>query len=189
VIAADSGVELALQLGLPCGVVIGDLDSAAPEALAEAERLGARIERHPANKDFTDLELALDLACAGGARDIVLLGGAGGRTSHLLGNAQLLGSEKYSSVAIRWLLPHAEIQIARPGRAVTVTGRPGDLVSLIPIGGDAVGVATSGLRWPLHDELLPAGTSRGVSNELLAEMAGVIVAEGTLFVVHERIDP
>ena len=188
VIAADSGVELALQLGLPCGVVIGDLDSASPEALAEAERLGARIERHPADKELTDLELALDLAVSHGAHEIVLIGGGGGRNSHLLANAGLLGSDKYAHVVIRWLLPRTEIQIARADRPVKVTGRPGELVSLIPVGGDAIGVTTGGMRWPLSDELLPAGSTRGVSNELLAEIATVAVTGGTVLVVHERID-
>lgn len=189
VIAADSGVELALELGLPCGVVIGDLDSASPEALAEAERLGARIERHPTDKELTDLELALDLACAHGAREIVVIGGGGGRNSHLLANAGLLASEKYANVLIRWLLPHTEVQIARADKPVPVIGRPGELVSLIPIGGDATGITTGGLQWPLHDDLLPAGSTRGVSNRLLAEIASVAVADGTVLVVHERMDP
>jgi len=188
VIAADSGVELALQLGLVCSVVIGDMDSAPPEALAEAERLGARLERHPVDKELTDLELALDLACTHGAREIVVIGGGGGRTSHLLANAGLLGSDKYAHVVIRWLLPRTEIQIARADRPATVSGLPGELVSLIPIGGQAAGITTEGLRWPLHDESLPAGATRGVSNELLAETAGVAVADGSVLVVHERME-
>jgi thiamine pyrophosphokinase len=189
VIAADSGVELALQLGLPIGVVIGDLDSASPESLAEAERLGARIERHPEDKDLTDLELALDLACEHGAREIVLVGGGGGRTSHLLGNAELLGSDKYAQVAIRWLLPRTEVQIARPGRPITVTGRPEELVSLIPVGGGVAGITTAGLRWPLHEDMLAAGSTRGISNRLLAEIAEVTITGGTVLVVHERMEP
>jgi len=186
VIAADSGVELALQLGLPCDVVIGDLDSASPEALAEAERLGARLDRHPVDKDYTDLELALDLACAGGAQEIVVLGGGGGRTSHFLGNAALLAGDKYADITITWLLPAAEVQVLRAGGTVTINGRSSDLVSLVPVGGGAIGVTTEGLRWPLNEASLSPGTTRGISNELVSATAAVRLTAGTLLVVHER---
>ena len=185
VIAADSGVELALQLGLPCTVVVGDMDSAAPEAIAEAERLGARIERHPVDKESTDLELAMDMACATGARQIVVLGGSGGRISHFIGNAALLAGSKYADINIRWLMPRTEIHISVPGRPIDIEGHRGDLISLIPIGGDAAEVSTAGLQWPLHDEVLRAGTTRGISNTLVAEIAAVSVGAGTLLVVHE----
>jgi len=187
VVAADSGVELALQLGLPVDVVIGDLDSASPEALREAQRLGATLEEHPADKDETDLELALDLVRADGARDVVVVGGAGGRLSHLIGIATLLASPKYTDIQISWLLPHAAAHIATPKRVVTVDGAVGDLLSLIPVGGAASGVTTTGLKWTLHQESLTTTATRGISNEMLADCAEISVVEGTLLVIHEGI--
>ena len=68
VIAADSGLDSALALGLDVTVATGDFDSASPEAVAAAEASGVRIERHPAEKDATDLELALDTASSDDAR-------------------------------------------------------------------------------------------------------------------------
>ncbi len=62
VVAADSGLEHALALGLEVTVAVGDFDSASPEAVAVAEAAGTRVERHPHEKDATDLELALDVA-------------------------------------------------------------------------------------------------------------------------------
>lgn len=186
VIAADSGIELALQLGLPVTVVIGDMDSASPQSLREAERLGSRIERYPVDKDATDLELALDMACAYGARSIVVIGGAGGRISHLLGTASLLAGAKYAHVDICWLIPRAEIHVVNNHRPQHLDGHPADLVSLIPVDGDVTGISTTGLRWPLHDESLPSATTRGISNELLADAATIEVGTGTLLVIHER---
>ena len=52
------------------------------------------------------------------------------------------------------------------------------------IGGPARGIVTEGLRYPLHDEELAPGTSRGVSNELAVGIASVRLAAGTLLVVQ-----
>lgn len=185
IIAADSGVDLAMELGLAVSVVIGDMDSASPAALAEAESQGARIERYPRDKDATDLELAMDLACANGARSIVVLGGAGGRLSHLLGIAALLAGEKYAHTRVSWLLPSAEVHVVNRDHPVTVDGAPADLVSLIPIGCDAEGIRSTGLRWALEDDTLSSTATRGISNELMADRAEISVADGTLLVVHE----
>ena len=186
IIAADSGVDLAIELGLAVSVVIGDMDSASPEALDEAERHGARIERHPEDKDATDLELAMDLACANGATRIVVLGGAGGRMSHLLGIAALLAGEKYAHIKLSWLLPTADIHVVNERHPLTLDGATADLVSLIPIGRDAEGIATTGLKWTLMGDTLSSAATRGISNELVADCADISVTTGTILVVHER---
>jgi len=61
-----------------------------------------------------------------------------------------------------------------------IRGRTGQTVSLIPVGGNATGVSTQGLEWPLKDETLIFGATRGVSNVLLGEKATVEVREGFL---------
>ncbi len=186
VIAADSGVELALQLGLPVSVVVGDMDSASAEALDEAERSGARIDRHPKDKDATDLELALDLALADGATSIVVIGGDGGRVSHFLGNAALVGSAKYGDIAMTWLLPGTEVHVVNPRRPVAVVGHPGDLLSLLPLGGACRGVTATALRWPLEGDDLASSGTRGMSNEMLSDQTDLTVEQGTLLAIHER---
>ena len=70
VVAADSGVGHALALGLTVDLVIGDLDSAVPDDVARAAAAGARVHRFPADKDATDLELALDAARTFGATSV-----------------------------------------------------------------------------------------------------------------------
>jgi len=79
VIAADRGLEHARALGLEVSVAIGDFDSASPEAVAKAEKAGVRIERHPAEKDATDLELALDAAMELRPERVLVIAGDGGR--------------------------------------------------------------------------------------------------------------
>jgi len=185
VIAADSGLETAVANGLEVDLVIGDLDSVSPDALARAGSDGVAVERHPVDKDDTDLDLALQRVAAAGFTECIVLGGGGGRLSHLLGNAQIIAAPRHDGIDIRWLVGSARVMVARPGRPVTVEGLPGDLVSLLPAGGSAGGVATTGLRWVLSGDLLEHGSSRGISNVLTGVEATVSLASGTVLVVHE----
>ena len=182
VIAADGGVDRALALGLHVDLAIGDFDSITPEGLAAAEAAGARVERHPTAKDATDLELALDAAIALGPARIVVVGSGGGRLDHLLGSVLLLADERYAAAEIDAYLGDAHACIIRGSR--TLEGVPGDLLSLLPVHGAAEGVTTEGLEYPLRDETLPPGTSRGISNVFSASEARITVERGCLLAVR-----
>ena len=65
-----------------------------------------------------------------------------------------------------------------------LSGIPGELVSLLPVHGPAEAVRTEGLLYPLEDEPLHAGSSRGVSNEFAARHAVVHVRGGVLLAVQ-----
>lgn len=185
VIAADSGLHLAQRLGLTVDLVVGDFDSVDEMALDAAVAAGTRVERHPEAKDATDLELALDAAVTRGAERIVVVGGGGGRLDHLLANALLLASPRFAAARIDGFVDGARVHVVHGSRPpVVLEGSPGDLVTLLPVGGTARGIVTEGLEYPLRSEDLPPGTSRGVSNVLLATTATVALAAGTLLVVQ-----
>jgi thiamine pyrophosphokinase len=146
------------------------------------------VERHPAAKDATDLELALDGAVALGARRILVVGDGGGRLDHLLGALLLLGHERYAGIEVDALLGRAEAHVVRGVRRLE--GEPGELVSLLALHGPAEGVATEGLRYPLRGETIDPGSSRGISNVFARPTATVAVERGVLLAVrpgeHER---
>lgn len=184
VVAADGGLRLAEPLRLSVDLLVGDLDSVTADDLAAARDRGVRVEVHPAEKDATDLALALDAALADDAGRITVVGGGGGRADHELAVGLLLASPRYAEVRVRWWSPRAVTDVVHPGRTTTLDGTPGELCSLLPVHGDAAGVHTTGLRYPLTGEPLPSGTSRGVSNQLLVAHPTVALEAGVLLVVR-----
>jgi len=185
VIAADSGLQVAAALGMHVDLLVGDLDSADPAAVDAAAASGTTVERHPAEKDATELELAFDAALARGARHIVLVDGGGDRLDHLLGNVALLASPALAGVRVEAYAGTAQLGVARGGEGpLSISGPPGSLVTLLAAGGVAQGIVTEGLRYPLECEQLSPGTTRGVSNELVGGSGSVRLQSGTLLVVQ-----
>ncbi|MCZ7588811.1 MAG: thiamine diphosphokinase [Gaiella sp.] len=182
VVAADGGLDRAAALGLAVDVVVGDLDSVSPEALGRAEAGGTRVVRHPAAKDATDLELALDEAVALGARSVLVVASAEGRLDHLLALLALLTADRYAGMQVDALVGDAAVHVVRSER--TLRGTPGELLTLLPLGGEAAGVRTSGLEYPLAGETLAPGSTRGVSNVFTAPTARVTVASGVLLAIR-----
>ncbi len=182
VIAADSGLELAQALGCAVDLVVGDLDSVDPAMLAEAEAHGASVERHPAEKDATDLELALNAALARGARRVTVVGGHGGRIDHFLANALVLGSDAFAALIVDAWMGRAHVTVVRT--RTELNGAPGSLCTLLAAGGAARGITTQGLQYPLVGEDLEPGSSRGVSNVFVGSVASVAVDHGVLLAVQ-----
>src|SRR5690606_11340732 len=182
VVAADEGLQHAEALGLRVDLVVGDMDSVDPGALAAADAAGVPLQRHPAAKDATDLELALDAALAAEVDRVVVVTGTGDRLDHTMAVALTVSApDRVAAAAVAAWVGRAHVWVVA-GEA-SLAGRPGELLSLLPAHGPAVGVTTSGLLYPLADEDLPAGIGRGVSNEWVAEVATVRVRPGILLAV------
>lgn len=184
-IAADGGAASLDRTGRRPDVLVGDLDSIDEALVARLSEAGTRVERHPAAKDASDAELAVRLGIESGATDVVLAGAIGGvRLDHALANVLLLASGWLAGRDARLASGGTTVRVARGGDRVELGATTGDLVSLLPIGGDARGVTTSGLRWALDHATLPMGTTLGMSNEVVATPASVAVEAGLLLVVE-----
>lgn len=178
IVAADSGADSARNLGLRVDVIVGDFDSVSPAAAAAA----GEQRRFPADKDATDLALALAEARDRGAAGITVLGGAGGRLDHFLGNVAALASDDLAGVEVDAAMGTARIWVVR--RHTTIPGTPGEPLTLLAYGGPVTGVRTVGLRWPLADDSLEAGSTRGISNVFDAAEATVSVSGGVLLAIR-----
>lgn len=182
-LAADGGTRHILDLGRVPSIIIGDLDSATFD-LRPLTDAGTRIIQHPRDKDETDLELALDYALQNGYREIVIVAALGDRLDQTLGNLALLTYPRLATFDLR-LADGVEQAFFCRARS-EVEGRRGDIVSLIPWGGEVRGVRTEGLRWPLSDETLYPHKTRGISNELTGDIATIQIDSGLLLIVHRR---
>lgn len=189
-IAADGGSRHALALGLTPDILVGDLDSLDEKEVSHLESSGVEMIRHPAHKDFTDLELALHVALERGAAEVLVFGALGARWDQTLANLLLPAAAGLQGCRIALVDSGQEIRLIRGGETLQVHGRPGDTLSLIPLSGDAHGVTTERLEYPLHGETLLFGATRGISNVLLGEIASVAVVEGLLLcvVIHQAMD-
>jgi len=184
IIAADGGTHHALAAGVVPHVIVGDLDSLPPDEQARVEAAGSQIIRFLPRKDETDLELALQHAVREGATEIIILAALGGRLDQTLANVLLLALPELRGLDVRIVEGTQMAFLIRDEcDGALVEGQPGDTVSLIPLGGDAVGVTADGLEWPLHEDTLHFGPARGVSNVLTAEHAHVRVRRGLLLCV------
>lgn len=185
VVCADGGAVHAQALGLTPTLVLGDFDSAPPGTAEEMERRGIPVRRLPAEKDWTDTEMAVRTALEQGATDLLLLGATGSRLDHTLANLMLL-ADLPSGVTAAVADSNNLVRLLRPGSSLVVTGRPGALLSLLPLSPVVQGVTITGVKWPLAGAELRWGISLGVSNVLAEEKAVVSVCEGALLVIEAR---
>jgi thiamine pyrophosphokinase len=191
VIAADGGLVRARAADLRVDVLVGDLDSLAPELAAAAEAEGLDILRARVDKDESDAELALLEAVRRGATRVTVLGAFGGpRLDHALANLWLLAHPGLAGIDVVLLDAGSRATlVTAPSASGAPVQRPlpgpvGATVSLLPLGGDVAGITTAGLRYPLRDEALRTGPARGLSNVRVAADAALTVRDGRLLVVE-----
>ena len=183
--AADGGSRHLFRLGHLPDKVIGDMDSLAPELQDWLTSNQIPFDQYPPEKDETDLELALLLAAERPEDDIWLFGLLGGRLDQTLANIFLLNHPALLGKTVLLITPTERAWLVR--QQTEIVGQVGDLVSLIPLAGDAQGVSTTGLQWRLQAETLRFGQARGVSNRLMAEKATITLESGLLFCIHTNI--
>ena len=194
VIAADGGARHAGPLGVRIDHWVGDGDSLPAADIDRLRELGIPVDLVARDKDESDTELAVRRAVAEDPSEIVILGAFGGaRLDHELANVFLLADPMLAGrsavlldAAVRIRLVGAP-DVGGSAASISLPGRVGDLVSLLPFGGDVEGVRTSGLRYPLHDEPLRMGAARGLSNVRTAETASVVLERGILPVVETPV--
>jgi len=183
IIAADGGARAALYYDCLPHVAIGDFDSLSLEEQRSLEARGVTLLRYPAEKNETDLELALQWAAQQGADCICIVGGIGDRLDQTLANVYLLALPELDAAEVELVAGRQSTRLLRAGTH-HLHGAAGDTVSLLPFGGDVHGVTTHGLKYALDAETLAFGPARGVSNVLLSESATLTFATGRLLLIH-----
>ena len=184
ILCADGGTRHALALGLTPKLVIGDMDSIQKDHWQKLEKTGVAIELFPRDKNETDLELAITRAIELKPTEIIVIAALGGRLDQTLANIALLSDVQLATFDVRLDDGVEEIFFCRS--QVQIHGRSGDVVSLIPWGNPVHGIQTQNLKWSLNNETLYPEKTRGISNEMLSDVATVEINSGLLLVIHQR---
>jgi thiamine pyrophosphokinase len=188
VVAADGGAFALERWRILPHLVVGDMDSLGDAGVEKFARQGTPVAKFSAEKDESDLELAVAHAIAAGAKEIVLLGALGGdRLDHEIANLLLLADPGYNGVRLEARRGALRIRALRGRGSLELSGPVGALVTLLPVNGDAEGVTTEGLRYPLRAESLRFGRARGLSNEVASIPATVRLDKGTLLVFETAL--
>lgn len=193
VVAIDSGGDHCRRAGVAVSVLLGDLDSISGEGFAYCEACGAEVLRYPADKDVTDMQIALDLVRERGYGEAVVTCALGGRLDHELAVFGAMGTAsdlRPRLVGVRssiWVLQAASGDETSPAVRSRISSSEfgcavGDEFSILALGGPAC-VRTEGMYWDLLDETLGPLDGRGVSNVVSRNDATVTVTEGCIFVV------
>lgn len=176
VFAADGGYSALKAVGCAPDLVLGDFDSL---GFVPA---GVPIKEYPAEKDASDMELALEEALACGVDAVEVYGALGGRLDHTLANLQLLASFAERGLGVRAVGADSQIAfLVGPGE-LRVEGEPGAIVSVFSLSDASAGVVEEGLKYSLDGVALTNRTSWGLSNELTGAPARIAAESGTLAV-------
>lgn len=178
-IAADSGYSNAKTLGDSVQILVGDLDS-----LDESKIEGKpEIITVPAEKDFTDTQLAVETALKRGADDIVIIGGISGRLDHTLSNLAIL--KDLSDRGIYALMADGKNRVRYIRSTSTLIARSGyTYLSLIADGDKVKGVSIEGCKYPLDNAVLNDRYQYAVSNEIVGNCALISVKKGGLYIIE-----
>lgn len=179
-IAADSGYHNALSLGDRVQILVGDFDS-----IDKGREIDEKIEilTVPAEKDFTDTQLAVETAIKRGARDIVIIGGLGGRLDHTLSNLAIL--RELSEAQVYALITDGKNRVRYIRSTSTLISRSGyKYLSLIADDEKVKGVSVEGCKYPLDNATLTNRYQYAVSNEITGNCALISVKKGGLYIVE-----
>lgn len=186
IIAADGGFNHCQRWNVMPHIIVGDMDSINPTDMPALGQGGIEIHRFPARKDETDLHLALQTAIARNAREIVILGALGARWDMTFSTVLILLAPFLRRVPVRILDNQYELLCLHGYQKIDLEEKPGHTVSLIPLAGPVTGIRLRGFVFPLDNETLPLGTTRGISNLFKDDNAEIEIDGGHLLVIIDR---
>lgn len=177
-LCADGAYTWMRQVGLTPDVLIGDFDS-----LEFCDFNGTRVTFRE-EKDETDGELCLRYAAEHEIRDLIILGGEGGREDHFQANLILLVQALKLGISARMLTATCDIFAVNTSFRLNVG--EGKTLSLVPFSEQVHIIKTEGLKYALRDAVLRSDSTLGISNLTTDSNVSVELDQGVLLVYSVR---
>lgn len=187
-VCVDGGLEHCKAIGLLPDLLIGDLDSVAPDDVLSLDSKKTETLKHPVEKDATDLELTFDTLAARQVSQVVLVGIAGGRLDQTLANFMLLGSGSWP-FSIHFMDANGDGTIIEPGDSMQRLVGVGRTISLLALSREVTGLTTNGFKYELENHTLVSGSTLGVSNVSKQPLVSVSVESGSLLMLINHSSP
>lgn len=180
-IAADSGYHTARALGERIDLLLGDFDS-----IGSIPRDGdMEIQQVPAEKDYTDTQMAVEIALDRGAEEIIIIGGLTGRLDHTLSTLAIL--EDLNTRGVYGTITDGQSRARYMKSTSTLIARsPYKYLSLIAADEVVKGVDIEGCKYPLKKATLRRRHQFAVSNEITGNVAFISVRKGGVYIIESR---
>ncbi|MHB8390714.1 MAG: thiamine diphosphokinase [Acidobacteriaceae bacterium] len=185
IVCADGAADRARSMGIACHVIVGDLDSVSSDTREYFARHGAEILRVP-DQDHNDFEKSMEYLMAKWSGVVHIYGLTGGRLDHTLTNLSIMlrySDRFHDLIAIDDV---AEYRFLTDAKSLCSIECPIDTtISLVPFG-EAQGVVTNNLLYPLRAETLRLGAREGLSNRATASPVTIAIEQGALLIAVQR---
>lgn len=179
-IGADRGALHIINAMLPLRYAIGDFDSVSSNEKSRIENTTYHFNIHPAAKNKTDLELAIEISFELKVEKLYLFGVTGGRLDHTLANIQLLYLISLRNVEASIIDRNNQLNITKPGVYKVIRDIQYPNHSFIPQTKKVSGLSLEGFAYPLYNKDVYWGQTRCISNYLLEEHGTYSYNEGVL---------
>jgi len=184
IVCADGGARHLKTIGILPDVLIGDFDSLPTQDKAYFHAKQIPIIPFDIKKDNTDTDLAISWALDNGASDITLIGVTGTRLDHTLCNILMLKKLVEQDIPCRIIDANNEIYLVM--ERLVIDGKPGEILSILPVSAKVTGITLEGLEYKLEDAVLKMGASLGCSNVFIENKAVVSIKSGILAVLKSK---
>ncbi|OKL37178.1 thiamine diphosphokinase [Domibacillus mangrovi] len=186
-IGVDRGALYLLNRGIIPMKALGDFDSVSDKERQKIINAVPDHVQYPAEKDETDLEIALTYAISKKPDAIHLYGVTGGRLDHFFGAVTLLMKDEVMNegIAVSIIDRYNHIALYKPGR-IEVEAAENDhyYYSFFAMNEKVEELTLEGFKYPLVSHLLKSGSSRCVSNEIIGKKAVFSFQSGILMVIR-----
>ncbi|MFD1849099.1 thiamine diphosphokinase [Oceanobacillus bengalensis] len=185
-IGADRGAFVLAEQGISMEYAIGDFDSIDEQEKESLKEHTNSYREFPAEKNETDLELAVRQALELEPTKIYFFGVTGGRLDHEIANIQLLYQIRKKGVQGIIIDKQNYIELTFPGTYHLTQDESYENISFIPFSSEVEGITLTNFYYPLENKTISWGSTRCISNKLLSNNGTFSFSKGILLFVKSR---